>query len=127
MARIDNETIRYLFHIQIQQAERPPDEMQTHPDAQGGTPRTPRAGGAVAAVASAAARASEPVAQPRLPDVARQLERKQQRHQQDLQYQTGAAQAEPPKPVRAGAKVGRNDPCPCGSGKKYKRCHGVNA
>ena len=26
--------------------------------------------------------------------------------------------------VRVGAKVGRNDPCPCGSGKKYKRCHG---
>ncbi|MBK9654622.1 MAG: preprotein translocase subunit SecA [Rhodanobacteraceae bacterium] len=26
--------------------------------------------------------------------------------------------------VRAGAKVGRNDPCPCGSGKKYKACHG---
>ena len=23
-----------------------------------------------------------------------------------------------------GAKVGRNDPCPCGSGKKFKRCHG---
>ncbi|MEP6703087.1 MAG: preprotein translocase subunit SecA, partial [Betaproteobacteria bacterium] len=30
-----------------------------------------------------------------------------------------------PKPfVRAGEKVGRNDPCPCGSGKKYKHCHG---
>ena len=27
--------------------------------------------------------------------------------------------------VRAGIKVGRNDPCPCGSGKKYKQCHGV--
>jgi preprotein translocase subunit SecA len=27
--------------------------------------------------------------------------------------------------VRDGAKVGRNDPCPCGSGKKYKQCHGV--
>ena len=26
--------------------------------------------------------------------------------------------------VRAGQKVGRNDPCPCGSGKKYKHCHG---
>ena len=25
------------------------------------------------------------------------------------------------------AKVGRNEPCPCGSGKKYKKCHGVNA
>ncbi|MDP9193336.1 MAG: preprotein translocase subunit SecA [Acidobacteriota bacterium] len=28
---------------------------------------------------------------------------------------------------RAQAKVGRNDPCPCGSGKKYKKCHGANA
>jgi preprotein translocase subunit SecA len=28
------------------------------------------------------------------------------------------------KPVRVGQKVGRNDPCPCGSGKKYKHCHG---
>jgi preprotein translocase subunit SecA len=26
--------------------------------------------------------------------------------------------------VRQGGKVGRNDPCPCGSGKKYKQCHG---
>ncbi|MBQ7904091.1 MAG: preprotein translocase subunit SecA [Oscillospiraceae bacterium] len=28
------------------------------------------------------------------------------------------------QPVRAGKKIGRNDPCPCGSGKKYKHCHG---
>ena len=27
-------------------------------------------------------------------------------------------------PVRADKKVGRNDPCPCGSGLKYKNCHG---
>src|ERR1700726_2964374 len=39
MARIDNETIRYLYHIQVQQAERPPDEMQTSPEAQGGGPQ----------------------------------------------------------------------------------------
>ena len=26
--------------------------------------------------------------------------------------------------TRAGEKIGRNDPCPCGSGKKYKQCHG---
>jgi preprotein translocase subunit SecA len=33
----------------------------------------------------------------------------------------------PPRPVAVGGngKVGRNDPCPCGSGKKYKRCHGA--
>src|SRR5690606_6690665 len=29
------------------------------------------------------------------------------------------------KPVTVDEKVGRNDPCPCGSGKKYKKCHGV--
>jgi len=28
------------------------------------------------------------------------------------------------KPIRVGEKVGRNEPCPCGSGKKYKHCHG---
>ena len=59
--------------------------------------------------------------------IARAMERKQERQQKELQYQTGPAQAEAPKPVRAGAKVGRNDPCPCGSGKKYKKCHGANA
>jgi preprotein translocase subunit SecA len=32
-----------------------------------------------------------------------------------------------PAPLRAGPKVGRNDPCPCGSGKKYKNCHGALA
>ncbi len=31
------------------------------------------------------------------------------------------------QPVRVEAKVGRNDPCPCGSGKKYKNCHGKNS
>jgi SEC-C motif-containing protein len=30
-----------------------------------------------------------------------------------------------PEPVRRQATAGRNDPCPCGSGKKYKRCHGA--
>jgi len=38
----------------------------------------------------------------------------------------GGAQVEAPKaqPAKAEKKVGRNDPCPCGSGKKYKNCHG---
>ena len=39
-----------------------------------------------------------------------------------------AAQAPPPQPRTSvqptGPKVGRNEPCPCGSGKKYKKCHG---
>ncbi len=117
MTRVDNETIRYLYHIQVQAGEQPPEARQPRPE-----PPRPRAD-AVAASA-AAARASEPQ---HLPAVAREIERRQQRQQKDLQYQTGPAQAEAPKPVRAGAKVGRNDPCPCGSGKKYKKCHGANA
>ncbi len=31
------------------------------------------------------------------------------------------------EPIKVGPKVGRNDPCPCGSGKKYKQCHGKEA
>ena len=142
MARIDNETIRYLFHIQVQQSEQPPQGGPGAPTSTGqpsspqaaGPSRSsqpqqalrPRASGA-AAVASAAARASEEPTPQRLPAFAREMERKQERQQKELQYQTGPAQAEAPKPVRAGAKVGRNDPCPCGSGKKYKKCHGTNA
>jgi len=60
-------------------------------------------------------------------DEAREIERRQRRQQQEMQLQAGAAEAEAPKPVRTGAKVGRNEPCPCGSGKKYKRCHGAAA
>jgi len=41
--------------------------------------------------------------------------------QQDEGAQRGKQQ-----PVRVEKKVGRNDPCPCGSGKKYKNCHGKN-
>jgi preprotein translocase subunit SecA len=123
MGRIDNETIRYLFHVQIQQegGGPPPSEQARQP-----VPAGPRQlHGTATAVASAAARAEEGPA--KLPDFARALERKQERQQKDLQFQAGAARAEAPKPVRAGAKVGRNDPCPCGSGKKYKKCHGTNA
>jgi preprotein translocase subunit SecA len=139
MARIDNETVRYLFHIQVQQGEQPAQPVPTQPR----RPLSPQTEqhpepsrlphqGAQAAMASAAARDSSRSSTrddlpQHLPSVARELERKQSRQQRDLQYQTGPAQAEAPKPVRAAAKVGRNDPCPCGSGKKYKKCHGANA
>jgi preprotein translocase subunit SecA len=43
----------------------------------------------------------------------------------DMQEEGDVAVMERPQPfVRGGQKVGRNDPCPCGSGKKYKHCHG---
>ena len=120
MARIDNETVRYLFNVQVQMEGAPPQGAQ---QPQPTPPMSPRP---LAAAASAAARVNDEAAAP-LPAFAREMERKQQRQEKEMRLQAGGGQAEAPKPVRAGAKVGRNDPCPCGSGKKYKKCHGVNA
>jgi len=130
MARIDNETIRYLYNVQVQMEGNAPGPGGAPPEG-GGGPRQPVAAGPrssrpLAAAASAAARVADEPA-PQLPAFAREMERKQQRQEKEMRLQAGANQAEPPKPVRAGAKVGRNDPCPCGSGKKYKKCHGANA
>lgn len=36
----------------------------------------------------------------------------------------GASHPAAPQPIKAGPRINRNDPCPCGSGKKYKNCHG---
>ncbi|NGZ59538.1 MAG: preprotein translocase subunit SecA, partial [Nitrospira sp. LK265] len=48
------------------------------------------------------------------------------RPQPKLTLNRGDEQAAAPAPVhRSENKVGRNDPCPCGSGKKYKKCHGA--
>jgi len=124
MARIDNEAVRYLFNVQVQMEGQPPPQPPQVSPQQG----VPQSGGSrpLAAAASAAARASEDSNVP-LPAFAREMERRQQRQEREMQLQAGTAASEAPKPVRAGAKIGRNDPCPCGSGKKYKKCHGVSA
>ncbi len=58
-----------------------------------------------------------------------QEERRVERREQSYSY--SAPEKEEKKPgqtvVRKQEKVGRNDPCPCGSGKKYKKCHGAGA
>ena len=46
-----------------------------------------------------------------------------QEAQRQAAQNAGRRQA-PVQPAKAEPKVGRNDPCPCGSGKKYKNCHG---
>ena len=67
----------------------------------------------------------------RNPDVDRmQTSRKDDLSLADMNRQAaeGASpQKEQTAPIVKGDKVGRNDPCPCGSGKKYKKCHGANA
>jgi preprotein translocase subunit SecA len=53
----------------------------------------------------------------------------QRRKRRELEQarMAGAGDRQVQQVVRAGAKVGRNDPCPCGSGKKFKKCCGANA
>ncbi|MEK9817741.1 MAG: SEC-C metal-binding domain-containing protein, partial [Limnobacter sp.] len=66
-----------------------------------------------------------------------QLEQEAAAHLDKIQYQQADASGEEEQasegersaapanvPRRVSEKVGRNDPCPCGSGKKYKQCHG---
>ncbi|MFQ5772758.1 MAG: SEC-C metal-binding domain-containing protein, partial [bacterium] len=45
--------------------------------------------------------------------------------QEEMAQTSGQPQRGKRQPVVVGEKIGRNDPCPCGSGKKYKKCHGV--
>jgi preprotein translocase subunit SecA len=105
MNRIDTEAVRFLFLVRP--AEQP---------------------AAAAAQPGAAPSAQKPPVPRGLSQFSpEEIERKQRRQEQQMQFQTGNTPAEPPKPARAGAKVGRNDPCPCGSGKKYKKCHGQSA
>lgn len=44
---------------------------------------------------------------------------------QDAPAEVGRQIGEPAEPASPQGKVGRNEPCPCGSGRKYKKCHGV--
>jgi len=66
-------------------------------------------------------------------DTAR-LQRMMRQRQRNIVESRGDSEGKPEKAagarqaaVRQGPKVGRNDPCPCGSGKKYKKCHGAAA
>jgi preprotein translocase subunit SecA len=54
-----------------------------------------------------------------------EIERRQKRQLAQLNFIGAGDAAAAPAPVHSEKKAGRNDPCPCGSGKKYKKCHGV--
>ncbi|HXJ94968.1 MAG TPA: preprotein translocase subunit SecA [Terriglobia bacterium] len=56
----------------------------------------------------------------------REYQRRKRREQQEMRM-VGSGASEKPQQVIRREKVGRNDPCPCGSGKKYKKCHGAGA
>ncbi|MGE5646087.1 MAG: preprotein translocase subunit SecA [Acidobacteriota bacterium] len=111
MDRIEDETIRYLYFLQVQQGERPPLPYE----AEGGEYEEAEPEEEVQPVAASAA----------IDDFTRNIHRKKDKEMAALQFVGGEAGES--KTINRGAKIGRNDPCPCGSGKKYKKCCGTTA
>ncbi|MCC7234569.1 MAG: preprotein translocase subunit SecA [Bryobacterales bacterium] len=114
MDRIEDETIRYLFFLQaVESAHAPysPEEDEYDGDQDQPQPVT------VTAEARQAAQAS-------LTEFTRRIERKKEK-ELDAISMVGTESTLQQKPVLKSNKVGRNEPCPCGSGKKYKKCCGA--
>jgi preprotein translocase subunit SecA len=129
MLKFQEDTVRFLFRMQILGPDGEP---------MGAAPVAPRPRGPVPA-APPVASAARPVtleAEPReisistrqpsttIDALEKEFHRKKQR-ELEAATRAGAGEASQPTQRRTGEKVGRNDPCPCGSGKKYKKCHGA--
>jgi preprotein translocase subunit SecA len=126
MDRIDEEILRWIF---LYQAVQMPQEEG---EADAAAPAAPIGRGS---------RAPAPAAQSRVrePELALAGARSSSRHlsfNDPTDAPSAFARAEPEEAKgggdavqtvrREGKKIGRNDPCPCGSGRKYKKCHGAN-
>ncbi|MFZ0934872.1 MAG: preprotein translocase subunit SecA [Bryobacteraceae bacterium] len=128
MDRIEDETVRYLYFLQVTQNAPVmpfPEEGEEEEGGDGNGSLGPQGGPQQPRSASAtAAELQRQAAKSTMEDFTRNIQRKKEKELQDIQFAGGDA-ASAPKTVNAGRKVGRNDPCPCGSGKKYKKCHGA--
>jgi len=125
MDRIEDETIRFLFFMQ--RVEEPPPGSDVpanvpYPEVWADEPEDDTEPVGVAAVT--AAPVVSKAAQSAVLDLTSSIQRKKQRELDQLQFVGGEASG-PQKPKLAAKKAGRNDPCLCGSGKKYKRCCGA--
>jgi preprotein translocase subunit SecA len=128
MQRFQEETVRYLYLMQIM--ERPPD-MGARPGGGGGSPNDLSGQGPDAGVPSIITggrggngRPARQVATS-VDEIEEAFQRKKKKELEQARM-AGAGDMQVQQVVRSGAKVGRNDPCPCGSGKKYKKCCGAN-
>jgi preprotein translocase subunit SecA len=110
---IADEAIGGIFRVVIEHGP-PPDQAQAQPQFE------PIPAGAMVPQAAAEGRLSPREAEQLLGPAPSAPRRPQQLH-------TNLGDGEPAKPARSEAKVGRNELCPCGSGKKYKKCHGAGA
>jgi preprotein translocase subunit SecA len=113
MDRIEDESVRYLYFLQVSTGSGPvlpfpSDEEEEQEEAPRPDPSEQQ----------------RQAAKNSMEDFTRNIQRKKEKELAELQF-VGGDGSTGPKQVVAGQKVGRNDPCPCGSGKKYKKCHGA--
>ena len=130
MLRFQEETVRYLYLMQI--LERPGDSGAFGlpggggPEGQGpeaGVPVLRSGGGGDGSNGKRPPRAVSTS----MDELEEAFQRKKRRELEQARM-AGAGDAQPVQQVvRGQAKVGRNDPCPCGSGKKYKKCCGAGS
>ena len=111
MQRFQEETSRYLYLMQI--LERPPDAGSE------GRPVAPGAGSD-----GNGSRPPRNVATS-VDELEESFQRKKRRELEQARMAGSGETQQVQQVVRGAAKVGRNDPCPCGSGKKYKKCCGA--
>jgi len=126
MMKFQEDTVRFLFRMQIlgpdgQPVNAAPEPRRPVP------PAPPVASSAKPPTLEAAPREiSIPTRQASttIDALEKEFQRKKQRELEAASF-AGAGAASQPTQRRTGEKVGRNDPCPCGSGKKFKKCHGT--
>jgi preprotein translocase subunit SecA len=134
-SNISDEALKMYFNLVIETGDGPPPGMVLSP---GPNPTDPQMNGASAgpefAEIPTGSIAPQPAPQPSAPArmdpiLAEKLLGPAPAGNGKREIHTNRDEEEPRKPVRASSaeKVGRNDLCPCGSGKKFKRCHGVTA
>jgi preprotein translocase subunit SecA len=116
MQRFQEETVRYLYLMQI--LERPAEGGAGSPEADLAVPRIDGDGNGRRPPRAVATSVDE---------IEEAFQRKKRRELEQARM-AGSGDLQPVQQVvRGSAKIGRNDPCPCGSGKKYKKCCGTNA
>jgi len=126
MDKFHEDTARFLFRMQILGPDGQPVDAAPKPNRV--VPKAPPVASAAQPLTLDAA-PREISIHPRQPSTTidaleKEFARKKQR-ELDAASLSGGGDASQPSQRRTGEKVGRNDPCPCGSGKKYKKCHGA--
>jgi preprotein translocase subunit SecA len=123
MQRFQEDAVRYLYLMQI--LERPPDAGAGGPPPSEPSGEGPHAGVLAPRGGDGNGRKPPRMVSTSADDLEEAFMRRKRRELEQARM-AGAGDAQPVQQVvRGQEKVGRNDPCPCGSGKKYKKCHGA--